>query len=254
MGDGPLLYLPLGAVVPSLTSYCASLRTSSTLGTSCRLPRKSSSERQREKASSSTLQNLIWAGRLPRLCPLAWIVTLQVAVCGYPKGGKGSQDTSLALPLSSEALDKSYPCLGFGFLIYQIGQGWTIQKTSEAQEQCLAPWVPLQGLREGGGIVCTSRQGTTYLWATCLLTLDMAPRLSTPLLNVKHSGPPPEGSPIPSNLEFPAQPHHKRGPLCHPGGWLWMQRPPACQTVQENYPRDVWVPSQFVHSACALSW
>lgn len=99
-----------------------------------------------------------------------------------------------------------------------------------------------------------SQQGTKFLWATCLLTLDMSPRLSAPLLNIKLLGHLLEGSPIPSNLKFPAQPHHKRGPPRHPGGWLWMQQPPACQPVQENDPRDEWVLSQLVQFACALSW
>lgn len=37
----------------------------------------------------------------------------QVAVCGYSKRGQGNLGTGLALPLSSEALDKSYPCPGY---------------------------------------------------------------------------------------------------------------------------------------------
>lgn len=56
----------LGSCGSSLTSYCPSLRASSTLGTSCRLPRKSSSEKQREAASSSTRRSL-----LSQACPQA---------------------------------------------------------------------------------------------------------------------------------------------------------------------------------------
>lgn len=45
-----------GAAAPHLTAYCPSRRASSTSGASCRLPRKSSSGKQREAASSSSLQ------------------------------------------------------------------------------------------------------------------------------------------------------------------------------------------------------
>lgn len=56
---------PWAVVAPGLTSYCPSLRASSTLGTSGRLPRKSSSETQREAALPST-------GQVPaQACPQA---------------------------------------------------------------------------------------------------------------------------------------------------------------------------------------
>lgn len=47
-------------------------------------------------------------------------------------------------------------------------------------------------------------------------------------------------SPIIEKLELttPLQPHHTHGPPHHPGGWLLMRQPPACQAIQENRPRD----------------